>query len=351
MILILVGIWPSRKLIPGNIILGRWVALVPAHNEDNVISNTVKCLLKEWKGYLPLRVIVIADNCTDNTFELAKMAGAEVWERKGKPGKQNTLKWAFEKLKKEEDEDTVVTVIDADNVVEEGYFENLGAGLIKSDVVQSYIKTMNLRDNIQTMWYGVNYAYMMRFIYLGRQRLGRSAVLGGTGWAMRIKVLNGCPWYVESLTDDLEYSILLRLAGYRVKYVSQAVIQDEKPILFLSGIRQRLRWMRGQWQCFIKYFFRLLLIDGEMAIYVALPFLALISVILMVMYGVSFKGFIIVLALYALACILEGVSGALPGVILVVPFYFLSLLINVYALFTYKSKNWQRTLHKGVKIE
>lgn len=279
-IVLLVGFWPAKKLNLEGIKLGKWLALVPAHNEEKVIGDTVRGLLLAWAGEAPLRVITIADNCTDNTAKVAAMAGAEVWERSGKPGKQHALNWAFEKLLKEENKNIVVTVIDADNRVEKGYYENLMHGLYRADVAQAYLKTLNTRDNMQTRWYSLMYAFMMRFICLGRERLGRSGLLGGTGWAMKLRVLEGCPWNVTSLTDDLEYSIKLKLAGYRVKYVPQAVIQDEKPMGFMVGVRQRLRWARGQWQCFIKYFIKLILKDFELAVYVTLPLLGLASLIL-----------------------------------------------------------------------
>lgn len=349
MIVLLVGIWPARKMLHNSIRLGKWIALVPAHNEEKVIANTVKGLFAAWTGAQgDLRVVIIADNCTDGTAREATMNGAEVWERCGRPGKQHALKWAFERLLGEEDRNAVVTVIDADNRVEKGYFENLMHGLYRADVVQAYLKTLNTGDNLQTRWYGLMFAFVMRFVCLGRERLGRSGVLGGTGWAMRLKVLEGCPWDVTSLTDDLEYSIKLRLAGYRVRYVAQASIQDEKPIGFMVGVRQRLRWARGQWQCFIKYFLKLIVKDFELALYVAFPLFGMASLILIFFYGVSVKGFLFIAILYFSVCVLERLPGALPGLILLIPYFFLGLVLNAFALITVRNYSWQRTPHKGV---
>lgn len=349
MFVFLMGVWPARKLLCNGARLGKWIALVPAHNEENVIGETVKGLFRIWIGEVPLRVIVIADNCSDGTTRVAGLAGAEVWERTGQPGKQHALRWAFERLSGEEDRNIVVTVIDADNIVEKGYFENLMHGLYRADVVQAYLKTMNTGDNLQTRWYSLMFAFVMRFVHLGRERLGRSGVLGGTGWAMRLKVLECCPWDVTSLTDDLEYSIKLKLAGYRVRYVPQAVIQDEKPMGFMVGVRQRLRWARGQWQCFLKYFFKLIFKDLELALFVAFPLIGLSSLILIFFYGVSLKGFLLIAFLYFVVCVLEKLPGALPGLILFIPYFFLGLILNAYALITVRNYGWHRTPHKGVE--
>lgn len=350
MVVLLVGIWPVRKSLRDSVKLGKWVALVPAHNEERVIANTVKGLFAAWAGALgDLRVIVIADNCTDSTARAAAMAGAEVWERIGKPGKQYALKWAFDRLREQEKSNVIVTVIDADNMMEKGYYEALTYGLMKADVVQAYLKSLNVRDNLQTKWYSLMFVFVMRFVFLGRDRLGRSGILGGTGWAMKLKVLDGCPFDVTSLTDDLEYSIKLKLAGYRVRYIPQAVIQDEKPMGFMVGVRQRLRWARGQWQCFIKYFLRLVFKDIELALYLAYPLFGLASMILIFFYGFSFKGLILIAFLYLMVCVLEKLPSALPGLVLLIPYFFLGLLLNVFALITARNYSWQRTPHEGVK--
>ena len=160
------------------------VVLVPAHNEEKVIGRLIENVTSNINGY-PVRLIICADRCTDNTVPICKRNDVEVFERKtGLPGKQYLLKDVFASLTKEygSNPNVIVTILDADNKIEPDYFEQLVDSLQEDDVVQGYIATLNSSDNLQTRWYAMNYHFMLRYYYSGRERLNRSSILGGTGW-------------------------------------------------------------------------------------------------------------------------------------------------------------------------
>jgi len=69
--------------------------LIPAHNEAGTIASVVNGCISLGLG---LRVVVVADHCTDNTAELALRAGAEVWENTGRCGKASALRGAWSRL-------------------------------------------------------------------------------------------------------------------------------------------------------------------------------------------------------------------------------------------------------------
>ena len=60
----------------------KFMAILPAHNEENVIGNLIESLKKQDYPANLIDIYVIADNCTDNTVKIAKEAGAIVLERK-----------------------------------------------------------------------------------------------------------------------------------------------------------------------------------------------------------------------------------------------------------------------------
>ena len=75
----------------------KFMAIVPAHNEENVIGNLVESLKNQTYPSDLVDIYVIADNCTDKTAEIAKKLGAIVLERtepdKKKQTKGAALQW------------------------------------------------------------------------------------------------------------------------------------------------------------------------------------------------------------------------------------------------------------------
>lgn len=227
--------------------------IIPAHNEENVIFDSVSSV--RGSDYPPelFDVIVIADNCTDGTVLRAEEAGAHVLVRSNKilRGKQHALKWAFEEI--DLDYYDAVVVLDADNHVHPDYLLALNSRLVDGHrVIQGYVETKNPNDS----WVAANYAFMFWYIcrlQMARTLLGLSAWLAGTGLCISVEVLRRVGWNVETLVDDVEYTCALILAGERVVFADDAIIYDLKPLGLADSMRQRLRWIRGQMQTCVKY--------------------------------------------------------------------------------------------------
>ena len=96
----------------------KFMALIPAHNESTVVGNLVESLKKQNYPKELLDIYVIADNCTDNTAEIAKNAGAIVYERfdEEKKTKGYAMQWFFAKMNEEGKDYDAMCVFDADNV-------------------------------------------------------------------------------------------------------------------------------------------------------------------------------------------------------------------------------------------
>src|SRR5580658_4754907 len=104
----------SRRLPPrsGQAETTRFVIVIPAHDEEMGIARTVKSLLSADYPHDRRRVLVVADNCTDDTADRARSAGANVLVRNepSKRGKGYALAAAFENVLQDENADAVVVV-------------------------------------------------------------------------------------------------------------------------------------------------------------------------------------------------------------------------------------------------
>ena len=107
-------VMPQRELLlpPGSAARRRIAVLVPAHNESMGLLATLEAVKKQLQS--GDRLLVVADNCTDDTAVIAKAAGAEVAERHdlANIGKGYALEWGLRQLKA--DPPGIVAVIDAD---------------------------------------------------------------------------------------------------------------------------------------------------------------------------------------------------------------------------------------------
>ena len=128
----------------------KFMAIIPAHNEEMVVANLIESLKNQNYDRKLYDIYVIADNCTDNTAEVAREAGAIVLERFDNVNKTKgyALQW-FLKQKIEENADyDAFFVFDADNIVDKNFIVNMNKKLCQGEeVVQGYRDIKNPTDN------------------------------------------------------------------------------------------------------------------------------------------------------------------------------------------------------------
>ncbi|WP_078543541.1 glycosyltransferase family 2 protein [Litchfieldia alkalitelluris] len=237
----------------------RFLILVPAHNEEKVVGNLVRNLKDlDYPDEL-YDVVVIADNCTDKTAEIAKELGAIALEHTSKPGelrgKPYGIKYAVDQigddLTKKYDG---ICFFDADNLVSRNYLKEMNNHLLKGDkLIQSYLDSKNPGDNWVTLSYATSYYYMNRSWQLAKSRLGLGNAIGGTGFCVDTTLFKEVGWTARSLTEDLEFTMQCLLKGTPAKWCHHARVYDEKPESFIASCVQRLRWARGHWDVCFKY--------------------------------------------------------------------------------------------------
>lgn len=234
----------------------RFMAIIPAHNEESVVGNLVESLTKQNYPKELLDIYVIADNCTDKTAEIAKKAGAIVYERfddKNKT-KGHALKWFLNKKIEEDAPYDAFCVFDADNIVHEDFIKNMNKKLCQGeDVVQGYRDIKNPTDSWISAGYAIFYWTMNRFYHLARYNLGLSPLINGTGFMVKFDVIKPTGWDTQTLTEDIEFSLKRIIAGKKLGWATDAIVYDEQPVGFKQSWSQRSRWTVGHIQCIQNY--------------------------------------------------------------------------------------------------
>ncbi len=234
----------------------RFMAIIPAHNEEAVIGNLIQSLVNQDYPKELYDIYVIADNCTDDTVKVAQNAGAIVYERKDDVNKTkgHALNWFLNKKIEENADYDAFCVFDADNIVDKGFLKAMNKKLCQGeDVVQGYRDIKNPTDSWISAGYAIFYWTMNRFYHLARYNLGLSPLINGTGFMVKFDVVKPTGWQTETLTEDIEFSLKRIIAGKKLGWATDAIVYDEQPVGFKQSWSQRSRWTVGHIQCINKY--------------------------------------------------------------------------------------------------
>ena len=234
----------------------KFMAIIPAHNEEFVVKNLIESLKNQNYPKELLDIYVIADNCTDKTAEIAKEAGAIVYERNHTEGrtKGHALQWFLSKKIEENADYDAFCVFDADNIVDKNFIKNMNKKLCQGeDVVQGYRDIKNPTDSWISSGYAIFYWMMNRFYHLARYNLGLSPLINGTGFMVRFDVIKPNGWQTYTLTEDIEFSLQRIIAGKKLGWATDAIVYDEQPVGFKQSWSQRSRWTVGHIQCMGRY--------------------------------------------------------------------------------------------------
>lgn len=234
----------------------RFMMIIPAHNEEKVIKDLVESLQNlDYKKDL-YDIYVIADNCTDSTAQIAKDAGAIVYERFDEAHKTKgfALQWFLQQKIEEDAPYDAFCIFDADNIVDKNFLKAMNKKLNQGeDVVQGYRDIKNPSDSWITAGYAIFYWTMNRFYHLARYNLGLSPLINGTGFMVKFDVVKPDGWQTKTLTEDIEFSLKRIIAGKKLGWATDAIVYDEQPVGFKQSWSQRSRWTVGHIQCLKEY--------------------------------------------------------------------------------------------------
>jgi cellulose synthase/poly-beta-1,6-N-acetylglucosamine synthase-like glycosyltransferase len=231
--------------------------LIPAHNEAASLPSTLASLLAQSNP--PQRIIVVADNCTDATADIARTAGVEILETvRNSQKKAGALNQALKQLLPGQGDNDLVMVMDADTLLDDGFL---------ASAVEYFTRDRALMA-VGGLFYGERGHGMLgqfqrneyiRYARDMRRRRGRVFVLTGTASVFRPaalravaenrgKVLPGVTGDVYdtwALTEDNELTIALKSLGGLMVSPSECAVVTELMPTWRTLWAQRLRWQRG----------------------------------------------------------------------------------------------------------
>lgn len=254
-VIVLVGLLRRARVHPKAKKNLRFAILICARNEERVIRLPVRSLLMSRYPAALRDVIVLADNCSDQTVARARAAGATVWEKTiPSAGKGDVLAWGIEKIRACGGYDAIA-VFDADNIVSPEWLCKVNAALCDGEsIVTGCRHSSNARTNLISGWYTIYWNMMNELSNRVRTNLHLSGKLTGTGFAFLLSVLGEEGWKTKTMVEDVEFTVMGNLRGYRVAYVPGADYADEQPVTVQYMWRQLRRWATGGWQVVRMYF-------------------------------------------------------------------------------------------------
>ena len=224
----------------------RFNILIPAHNERKSIGKTLQALQSVDYPAEKFQVTVIADNCEDNTAEIARGFGVWVIDRSSdKRSKGFALEECIPIVMKNEEWDALI-ILDADSYLEPNALRFFSGALSEGKQrIQGYYGGANPEISWRTEL--MEWAFsIFNGIYLsGLNGLGVSSHLRGNGMCAFLVMPTRCSMEGNGLAEDLEYSWKLRSEGLHVDYLAEAVVRE-----FVSSsnasVSQRRRWEQGR---------------------------------------------------------------------------------------------------------
>lgn len=250
----------------------RIVAIVPAYNEASTIAATVAGLREQWAPRLT-DIVVVPNNCTDDTARQAHAAGATVLEYPGRnPHKKaGALNWALGQILPWLGDEDMVLVTDADSVLERDFTQHAVRALLRPNLnphradgkhrppVGAACAQFRTAREPGGLLARVQRNEYERFARQVARRGDNALVLSGVATmflvgairhvtAERGHRLPGHPgefYHRDTATEDIELTFAFRALGYRPMAPAGARAQTDIMSTRRALGDQRLRWQRG----------------------------------------------------------------------------------------------------------
>ncbi len=287
--------WVKKKTYPKSEKKGRIAFLIPGHNEEGVIYDTVRSIY-EGQNYPKDKfdVFVVAHNCTDRTAELAEKAGAKVLILNDPDPAHRMalypLKHGIEHIINIEDNPyDLVIHLDADNHINADFASLMNDAYQSGvDFARPYEGALNSTQNFYTKAGALFYAFDSRFGSRVRERCNLAAHVNGGGATMSVRMLKATGGYdCVTMSDDAEYYFNRLLDGVKGHFVEDAVVYEDMPASFKDTAARNRRigggaaaLVKSYFGRFMNYFFR----TGDMSVpeMLSLYLLNLINVVIAV---------------------------------------------------------------------
>lgn len=225
---------------------GTYKILMPAHNEAGIIGKTISGFLKQ--SISADAILVVADNCNDNTVEIAKGLGVTVLERVNtmQRGKGFALDYGIDYIKEGRQPDVII-VLDADCEIDTNSLNLLVADCLKKKCPIQALYLMRHSASVSLNQRVAGFAWLVKnkIRPIAVNKLGLPVTLTGTGMAF--------PWHViadvniahDNIVEDMQLGIDCTLNGFAPVFCEEAVVYSDFPEQVKAEKTQRTRWEHG----------------------------------------------------------------------------------------------------------
>lgn len=230
--------------------------LIPAHNEEDVIADTIKNI--SAIDYPSYEIIVIDDRSTDKTREVLEKICAEMPKvrfftrtQDAFPGKSAVLNDALKIAKGD-----AVLVFDADARIRPDFLKELVPALEPQQVgaVQARKVIINRNENFLTRCQDNEMAVDTHF-QVGRDSVKGAVELRGNGELIKRDALEDVGgWNVYTVTDDLDLSTRMQIKGWDVRFCPEVCVYEEGVTQYVPLLKQRRRWIEGSIRRYLEHF-------------------------------------------------------------------------------------------------
>lgn len=257
----LATIHKKRKLLKNPLVINEnfkpfVTVMVPAHNEESVITKTVENILE--MDYENFEVIVIDDRSEDKTAIVVKdledkyeKVTALIRDKDAFPGKSAVLNDALLIAKGE-----AILVFDADARIAPDFLSKLVPNLEPDDVGAAQARKVIINKDFNFLTRCQNNEYTLdSHFQIGRDSVKGAVELRGNGELIKKTALNDIGgWNEETITDDLDMSTQLHIKGWDVRFCPEIVVYEEGIIYPVPLYRQRRRWLEGSIRRYLEHF-------------------------------------------------------------------------------------------------
>ena len=236
----------STAIKQENTVKESYKILMPAHNEADIIDETLSQLIDHVCS--PPSIIVVADNCTDDTAKIAKKHGVTVIERENTElrGKGYALDFGITYLKKQEHPDVLV-ILDADCEIDANSLMQLITQCFKNQKPSQaiYLMRNKLKDSLKQRVAGFAWLVKNKIRPIAVNKLGLPVTLTGTGMAFPWQTISSVSLANGNIVEDMQLGIDCTLMGSAPELCEEALVYSDFPEQVEAEKTQRTRWEHG----------------------------------------------------------------------------------------------------------
>ena len=233
-----------------------FAVVIPARNEERVVGHTIRSLRSLQYPTDLYDIIVIADNCTDQTELFARREGVKVYARNdfSRRSKAHAMKWLFDQESFIEKKYDAICILDADASLAPDFLNAMDAEIRDGyEIVQGRCGSSNPYDSTTSGFMTALASVENRLWYLPQATRNRSGFYIGTGVCITLDRIAKTGWNISTLVEDAEFSIQTVLKGGFVRYCDHARYYVEQVTTWRELWKQQRRWRTGQIDCLKRY--------------------------------------------------------------------------------------------------